>query len=375
MPHEIIDKCCARTHVEIEHHQKINQGSGVIVIHNGNYFLVTAAHCIFGKENQYHDIIPEKIWVEVQEKYNTEFKRIIVKSIIDKNPNDDWVLLEINNPLIDCDFAIIRKGKKFISDENVHFTGYQNCNANEFRRWEGKIISKTDNEFKIKLIDGDTFQQSGEDGVEIAGGLSGSGVFLIRGKNLYLIGHLKSVITERALNNDIKCCPLINLESIFEDNYSDLGEINELEEWTQAVETKCTEEDIANWIRDDENSENLTRKSRVIYTNEERANKFIHDSILSFLDKENEIRKMRNNGKLIMQYDATSVIFETSVKDLYNRTVSNSSEAKDLLIRLENDFKNHIKDLINDKSNKITLELAKHKVTEWLMNCTFDFKE
>jgi hypothetical protein len=46
-----------------------------------------------------------------------------------------------------------------------------------------------------------------------------------------------------------------------------------------------------------------------------------------------------------------------------------------MLRKLEDGFKDHIKDLINDKSNKRTLELTKHKITEWLMNCSFDFKE
>ena len=154
-----------------------------------------------------------------------------------------------------------------------------------------------------------------------------------------------------------------------------MGKIAISGEWENITEKICTEEDIQNWIDSHDGYFNkLFRKNRVLYP-EDKAKAITRERILKFLEQEYKNNQIRNSSNLINQYEDTSKTFEESVKNDYTRNVSDSGEAKDLLIKLESDFKTHIKDLINDKSNKLTLELAKHKVTEWLMNCSFNFTE
>jgi hypothetical protein len=289
------------------------------------------------------------------------------------NKDEDWIILKVEEPQIEVDFTKTLNGNKFV-EEDVYFAGFQHLNANSRRSFKGEIIDIAANQFKIKLKD-DSFNQGSEEGSNIAKGLSGSGVFIVRTDSIYLIGILKSVIGDIALNDDIDCSPITLLDSILLEKSIDLGKIAISGEWENITEKKCTEEDIQNWVDShDEYFEKLLRKNRVLYP-EDKAKEITRERILKFLEQEYKNNQIRNSSDIITKYENTSKVFEETVKNDYTRNVSNSKEAKDLLIKLESDFKSHIKDLINDKSNKLTLELAKHKITEWLMNCSFNFIE
>lgn len=374
MPRNILSKCCVRTYIRINE-EPINQGSGVIVTHDDKYYVLTAEHCITGEKGEYKDVNVENILIEYQDEYNSPFKKINVVAISELNKDFDWALIEIEKPEIDCDFLQVRFGTKFLQEENVIFRGYQSINNETPRNFPANIIDLAKDEFLI-TIKGTTFEQGGELGAQLAKGLSGSGVYIIRANTLFLIGHLKQVIGEIALNNDIKCCKLTNLSSIlFNKEWTDMGSLDELDVWEKAKQKELTDRDVKIWIEsNDEYFKKLLRKSKILYP-EGKAENVARERILSFLDQEYKNDQIRNASDLITKYEATSETFEQLVKSDYTRTVDTRSEAKDLLLKLQTEFSNHIKELVNDKSNKINMELAKHKVTWWLMNCSFDFVE
>jgi hypothetical protein len=269
----------------------------------------------------------------------------------------------------------VRFGTEFLREEKVFFRGYQNINNNSPRTFPANIIDLAENEFMITIV-GNPLEQGGELGGILAKGLSGSGVYIIRAKTLFLIGHLKQVIGEIALNNDIACCKLTNLKSNFDKrNWTDMGSMDELDLWETAKQNELTDQDVKEWISsNDDYFKKLLRKSKTLYP-DQKAEIIARERLLSFLDQEYRNNQIRNLSDLIIKYEATSELFEQSVKSDYTRTVETRSEAKDLLLKLQKEFSDHIKDLVNDKSNKRNMELAKHKVTWWLMNCSFDFEE
>lgn len=374
MPKKILEQCCVR--IFINHNDRlVNQGTGVIVIYEDKYFVLTAEHCIVGENDEFKDVDIDNIIVEYQKDYVSTFNRIKVLNITELDKIHDWALIEIEKPEINCDFMTVQFGDNFLRDEGVHFRGYQNCNLDMSRYWKGNIINLADNEFIIN-IKGQGFEQGGELGAKLAKGLSGSGVYIIRANSLYLIGHLKQVIGDIALNNDIKCCKLTNLNSVLnKKKWVDMGAIEELDIWEKASQKLATEEDVKEWIAgNDDYFKKLLRKAKTLYP-DEKAESIARERIINFLDQEYKNGQIRNASDLISKYEATSELFEESVKSDYTRTVNSRAEAKDLLLKLQNEFSNHIKDLVNDKSNRRNMELAKHKVTWWLMNCSFDFVE
>lgn len=374
MPRKFLNQCCVRTFINYNN-ELVNQGSGVIVMHDSRYYVLTAEHCINGEKDEFKGIKEDDIVVEYQDDYTSPFVKIKVLDITELDKGNDWALLEIEKPNIDCDFMKVNLGDNFILEEGIHFRGYQNYNNTAPRTWQGKIIDLADKEFII-TIEGNTLEQGGELGANLAKGLSGSGVYIIRASSIYLIGHLKQVIGEIALNNDIKCCKLTNLNTVLNKRqYTDMGATDELDLWEKASEKLITDEDVKHWIAtNDEYFAKLLRKSKTLYP-EEKAEAIARERILNFLDQEYKNNQIRNVSDLIIKYDATSEVFEQSVKSDYTRNVNSRSEAKDLLLKLQTEFSDHIKDLIIDKSNRRNMELAKHKVTWWLMNCSFDFVE
>ena len=375
MPHKLLNKCCVRTAILIDG-ERVNQGTGVILKHEDKHFVLTAEHCIYGDKGQYHGLDLENIILEYQTSYDQDkFIPVVLKRIADINEKYDWALLEIEDPQMDCDHMDVLVGEKFLTEEPVFFRGYQAINSSSPRTWDAKIIDLGEDEFKISLTQ-KTFSQAGTAGATAAKGLSGSGVFIIRAKTVYLIGHLKSVVGTKALNDDIHCCRATNFKNKLAKTFVDLGDIDNIRLWEKAAERKITEEDVKSWIQNnDKHFNDLLRKTKVLTSDEVKAEEMARRRILSFLDREYRNHNISGWGNLISQYNETSKSFEESVRDLFTRTVDNANEAKDLLRKLEAGFMEHIKDLVGDKSNKQTIELARHKVTWWLMNCSFDFRD
>ena len=184
-----------------------NVGSGVLIAGETTFYVFTAAHCL-GKEKP--NI--EDISIEKQKDYKSEFENIKVVSIKEFDYEKDFALIEIDFQGEDKLLYQYNLAHKFIELTDVKFCGYQGVNNNEFRPFPSKIITKSDSAhcFKIKLTEGETFQQAGEDGHLLARGLSGSGVFTMRHNTPFLIGILNSVVTDKAWNNDINCCYIFN---------------------------------------------------------------------------------------------------------------------------------------------------------------------
>lgn len=366
-------KICVRTSIINSSGVKDNQGSGVIIKVQDDFYVVTTYHCINGENDEYLNFPPESICIEYQSTYKTPFIPLEVNSIVNFNKTDDWMLLSIGEPQIDIDFSIIQLGENFI-EEPVNFIGFQNANSESHRPFKAKILTISNDEFRINLS-GDTFEQHGEDGAYIAKGLSGSPVFIERTDRVYLIGMLKSVIGENALNDDINCIPMSLIKLDLQIIFHDMLLIATSGIWEDSTERACIEQDVREWTKlNDKYFKRFLRKNKVLYK-EEKVDKIISRSIITFLQTEYRLDQIRRQSNLVQQFEEVAVLFEEEVKDNYTRDCYNRNEAKDLLIKLKSDFKVHIADLIGDNSNKTTMELANHKVTEWLMNCSFDFND
>jgi hypothetical protein len=371
----IIQQCCARIHIVDNLGNKFNQGSGVIISDNAQHFVITADHCVYGDKNQYKDITADEIWVDVQDNYDSEFRRIAVVGIVSNHKDHDWVMLQIEDPQINCDFPKIFKALNFVTDEEVKFCGYQSLNVKQYRPWTASILTIAPTQFRIKIIN-DTFQQGGESGSWLAKGLSGSGVFISKNDKLYLIGILKSVVGDVALNNDIDCCLLSNLKGKLTDKFLDLTDVNFIEDYVREIENNQAENDIENWaLANVEYFDNLNRKASVLYP-AEKAKQISSERIVEFLWRSATLEILRkDNSEILLQYERTAKLFEKRVRETYTQEISDRQQAKGQLQKLEQDFAESIKSIFNDKSNYLNIDLARHKVTEWLMNCSFDFKE
>lgn len=259
---ELIKKSCVKISVIIDG-ETVNQGSGVIVHSDGNFFALTAYHCVVDNEI-------ENIIIERQENYKSEFEKIDILSKVEFDKDNDWILFKINYN--EDDLKNIKVAKNFIIDEKVNFFGYQNIVDKEHRKWDGKVLDYAPPGFKITL-DGKSFQQGGEDAITIAEGLSGSGVYVIKDRKPYLIGILCSIKDEKGFNDDIDCCLITNLIKYISE-CQDLSDMDYLDKWSENLENRSVEEEIEEWKNSNvKQFEDIIRKNKVLYGDNQIADR------------------------------------------------------------------------------------------------------
>lgn len=371
MGKEKLRNIAVRITIKDENGKVINYGSGVIIKDEKKFYVITALHCIQIKEGD-KQIIPslENIHIECQQHYhNTEFERIKILNISENNQTQDWALLNVEQPSNDLPNVLI--GSIPLMDTEVCFRGFQKQANGNSRIFDSKIKEPSPEEFTITLY-GDTFQYGSEDGAMIAKGLSGSGVFLLQDNEIYLIGILKQVIGEEALNNDIICCPVSNLNGALKSKYIDLLDIKSLKNWENKIEETVAKEEVDQWIQDNiDDYNNILRKSKIIQNDDQKARDYARKKVLKYL---NHQYLAPENWSLFERFENGAKTFEESVEENYTRIVDNNKEAKDLLIKLEQDFSSYLKNNVLTESEKTDfLKLARYKIAWWLMNCSLDF--
>lgn len=343
------------------------QGSGVLIPGDTTFHVFTAAHCLGKVRPDSSDI---KIYK--QSDYKAEFKRIRVVGIKEFEPEKDYALIEVDFEEENKMLYNFKLGHGFIAGTDVQFCGYQGINNSEYRPFPSKIVTSSIESrcFKIKLTEGETFHQGGEQGQFIASGLSGSGVFIYRHKSPYLIGILNKVITENAWNSDVDCCSINHIEEYLPD-IIDLSDLNELRSWEINLDKEYNEREIEAF-KDTKSEffETLYRKNQVLFPELEKANRITTNQIKRYLAMLENIRQLDNEApELYIRFKDVVKRYIDIVDEDYNRSVNTSNEALDQKRLLQNTLKEELDFL----PPKLDIDFADFQIIEWLGICTLNF--
>lgn len=185
--------------------EKTNLGSGTIITKNNRYYILTAEHCVYGtKENreQFKDITIENISIEYRQTFDDASIHLKPLSIMEENEEKDYLILEIEQPSIEFDFASINIGC-FINDndQKLCFRAYSRVHPNEPRTYYSILNEQSQTKILCKLKD-DTFNQPVDYGSDVAGGISGSGLFHHQQNKLYLVGVVKELRDKNGIFDD-----------------------------------------------------------------------------------------------------------------------------------------------------------------------------
>lgn len=162
MTHNQAEKYCVR--VKSNGHT----GSGVLLSGNETFYVLTAAHCL-------GDSMPniEDIKIEKQNDYTSDFKGITTVEIKEFNQELDFALIEIDFDDEDKLLYQYKLGRGVLSENEIKFCGYQGVNINQYRPFNGTVLSVSDDLGRFKItLQNETFDQAGEDGQYVAKGLS-----------------------------------------------------------------------------------------------------------------------------------------------------------------------------------------------------------
>ena len=363
---DLIEKYCVKVLELDSSGEQINQGSGVVILFMGKQYVLTSHHCFKSKDL-------EKILIKNQATYSSEFELIRVVSIMEFNEEDDWILLELeNNSCFDHSFET-KLTKHVIPGVSVKFIGYQSLVTEEFRLWESKVLNVDKKRFKIKLTEGDTFQQAGEDGKYYAKGLSGSGVYIFQSGVPLLIGIVSSVQSEQAYNNDIQCCHISCVKNVI-NNFSDLESLDSLKGWEESIDDNSVVFTTEEWkLLNIDEFKNISRKNKVLIENVKEAEEATSRHIQRYLSIKQTIEEYENDHPItFIKFRKLVERFKHKVKDDYSRIVSDSNTAKDKKMELTKELRDDLSNILPENVYA-SLDLADYQVIEWLMICSLNF--
>lgn len=344
-----------------------NIGSGVLIAGETTFYVFTAAHCLGEKEPDIKNLSIEK-----QSDYKSDFENIKVVAIKEFDSDKDFALIEIDFQGEDKLLYNYKLAHQFIPQTDVKFCGYQGINNNEYRPFPSKIITTSDSTycFKIKLTEGETFDQAGEDGHLLARGLSGSGVFLIRHNTPFLIGILNSVVTDKAWNNDINCCSVHHIQRYFQ-SYIDLSDFETLRKWDENIKQIRTTAEIEAFKKTESGFFNkLYRKNKVLYPDIDHCNEKTVDQINNYLSMKDNIDKYsKDYPDLFSDFKNSVSKLVSQVKYQYSLSVDKSNEA----IISQRDLQNELRSILQFMPSTTTFDLSEYQIIEWLGMCTLNF--
>lgn len=362
MTYNTAQKYCVRVKCNEE------TGSGVLIAGKTNYYVFTAAHCLGKVKPNIEDVKIQK-----QSDYKSEFKDITVIAIKEFDYENDYALLEIDFESEDKLLYQYKIAHSFLPNTEAEFCGYQGkINSEEFRPFKSRLITISDSNhcFKITLTESDTLQQGGEFGEYIAGGLSGSGVFVYRHKTPFLIGILNSVVTKQAWNSDINCCSVVHIKDYLDD-FVDLSDLYELRNWTANIEKTYTELEIKAFKETNSQFfEYLYGKNQVLYPDITECNEVTVGQIKSFLSmRENIDTYSKIYPDLFSEFKNKVSKLVNQVKTQYSLSVDKPNEAK----ISQRDLQNELKSILEFMPSTTTFDLSEFQIIEWLGICTLKF--
>lgn len=362
MTYNTAEKYCVRVKCNGE-----TTGSGVLIAGETTFYVFTAAHCLGNERPNIKDIKVQK-----QYDYQSEFKDITVVAIKEFDYEKDYALLEIDFEDEDKMLYKYKIAHTFLPNTPVEFCGYQGINNEEYRPFPSRIITHSDANhcFKIKLTNGETFQQAGEDGKKIAGGLSGSGVFVYRHKTPFLIGILNSVVSEKAWNSDINCCSVHHIQNYFNE-YVDLSDLTELRNWNKNIDRVYTDIEIEAFKKTESKFFNLLySKNEVLYPDLKECNEVTVSQIKSYLSmKENIETYSRIYPDLFIEFKEKVSKLVNQVKTQYSLSVDKPNEAK----LSQRELQKELKSILEFMPSTTTFDLSEYQIIEWLGVCTLKF--
>lgn len=360
MIHNHAEKYCVR--VKSNGHT----GSGVLLPGNETFYVLTAAHCLGDSMPDIQDVIIEK-----QNDYFSEFNGITSVEIKEFNQELDFALIEIDFDDEDKLLYQYKLGRGVLSENEIKFCGYQGVNVNQYRPFNGKVLSVSEDLGRFKItLQNDTFDQAGEDGHYLAKGLSGSGVFIYRHNSPFLIGILNSVITDKAWNDDIDCCSIKHIEQYISE-YLDLSDFENLKRWNENLEKDRTQREIEAFKNENSDFFNkLYRKNEVLYPDQDTRDSVTAEQIRQYLSMRDNVDQLASEYPYLFETFKDIVTkFINSVKFDYSQNVQRSNEAVNLKRELQKELAHALEVL--PKTTKY--DLSDFQVIEWLGMCTLNF--
>jgi len=348
------------------------KGTGVLVIQNNKVYVLTVYHCIYGKEKPYHIVNNDNVTFKFASKISEEN----INPLNIEGYKENIVLLEVDITKLKINAIrnLLLLDKAFY-EKSYHLRGYPKVLSHE-HRFEAKCKDKDLDEVTFSIgVDGLTEDTSGDDIIDSAAGLSGSGVFFSENNQLYLVGLVNALANEAGVFNIAYCTKLLDLYNS-DIEFSEFYEINDISQRLRDIENEVSEEACRNFkIEYTEYYSHLNRKHIAVWNKNDVVKKNFK-AIKNYLQGKNSINKIK---LLDNSFEENILNFSqevlNNIENYISQYIDSKKEGRENLKTIR---EKTLTAITNDltlikRDSYISNRLQEYIVVGWLLNCNVDF--
>lgn len=339
-------------------------GSGVICVHQGSFFVLTAYHCLNPKELK---IVRPDNW-RIKLFSENGFPINIIRVLEDDKK--DIAVLEVECPNNQITENHVQLFDGLVKQERYAFRGFP-----FFSDYTPVTFNVTYNDDNWWVFDQQDVSAGRKTGVDILAGASGAGVYFVRRDKIFLVGIAQHLRDKHGTLNQVYVAPISEFKTLLPGSAFTTFSADLLVDWENGMEKDLTEKQIEElkkeeikWI------ENIVRKLKVMYPEqyEQKLNTF-----LGYYVKGREFFVKQGESNYSFR-DALSKMTEDFFKEnqpdpiIY---VDTSGEAEMKFDQLKNNLVKEMSELIPEDtgSNKVGNSYARYRLTERLLRCTLEY--
>lgn len=344
-----------------------NCGSGIMIVHDGVYYVLTAYHCLneVDEDKKVHSR-PDGWRIELF----TENGEELMQKDVKEDPDEDIAAIIVDKSDNHIDENMVQLFTNTVSKEQYFFRGFP------------QVTNFEPHTFKVTYIDDDywTFVNKEIDsgrkaGVELLEGSSGSGVVFSRREKMFVVGIVRALHDYYGSLNEFKVIPIEKFREFLPEEAFSSFSANMLEDWQKGLDNDNTAKQIEelkqqkiDWI------ENILRKLEVLYPEQYKQ---LLDVFLEYYVNGREffVKEGNVNPSFWEMLKAKTDIFFKTHLPVSTIIVDTAGEAKQEHKDLEEKLVKALEELIpEDSGDKLVgTSFAKYKLTERLLVCTLDY--
>jgi len=345
-------------------------GTGTIICDDGDYYVMTAGHCLKKDNDSFYSIDEIRITSVAYD------EPVIIPGIelvegSDFSEENDFALIRIERPSIDYNYLVLVKRCDTLLEAESYFCyGFNENNPN------GKQYNLEHNgKNQWHLVD-DTITNQPIPAMKIMEGDSGAGVFFKKADILFCVGYLKMLNHIQGVGNDVIVYPTSRFNTMLSEHTKANNFFNLVETWT-AIQAKKDEDDLREVYRKEniEYLQNLDRKMGILYPRPNEKDKKVNQFLRHYtngLMLQSEIAKTQHISELLA--DSCNIAFE-SVDEYRSEYFDSSTDARNDLQLVKSKLEQNIERVLDMKDYETVISgYANYNIAERLLICSLNYK-
>ena len=352
------------------------QGTGTLIKDGGRCFVMTAAHCLKGKDKRKFDRQDIRISIVLGKDDEVAIEVVDVVEYCDEE-NKDWALVEVKGPDVDFQYERVRRCYNAADNhkEEFYFYGFTEMEPEgALYKVENRSMAGGYWHLKDIPIDGQV-----DNAHKLIDGNSGAGVFFVHGEIVYFVGYVKALINKNGAYSDFVMLNFPQTQTKLTDDSVRNITLDVLKYWIREI-SKNESEKAKSRLGEEKPVflANLDRKMTVICADDEDRERLSDSHIASYIEGSEIMLGLLNKGNTLYEElnEEDAELVKEINKGRKTKFATEDSAEKDLDNVKDRYSKYAEKKFRYDNEQKtVANKYTAFRVAEKLMDCSIDYKK